>query len=86
MDSEDVLKILVARFEERFGRLPTVSSPEELIENFRRAAERNESDTGDVSQYIRILIERGYIPCRGADGEICFVFLNDGLTQNGDDA
>lgn len=86
MDSEHVLKILVAMFEEKFGRMPTVSSPETLVENFRRAAARNETGTGKVSQYGRILVERGYIPCRGADGEISFVFLGDGPFQSGEDA
>ena len=86
MDSEHVLKILVAMFEQKFGRLPTVSSPETLVENFRRAAHRNESGTDDMSQYGRILVERGYIPCRGADGEICFVFLSDEPFQSGEDA
>lgn len=86
MDSERVLKILVAMFEEKFGRLPVVSSPETLIENLRRVAERDETSTDNGSQYGRILVKTGYIPCRGADGEVCFVFLSDGATQNGEDA
>lgn len=86
MDTDQVLEILVDMFERKFGRLPMVGSPETVLAHISPWTERNLGDGSEVSQYGRILVKVGYIPCRDANGKVCFVFLRNEPLRNGEDA
>ncbi|QCW24410.1 hypothetical protein FE772_00730 [Lysobacter enzymogenes] len=86
MDLNPELEKIVAEFEEEFGRLPNVASPEKLFAKFRKWSDRNANSSDDMRLFGMHLAEEGYLPCRNADGSLCFVYLGYEPPRNGERA
>lgn len=84
MDLNQQLERIVAEFEEEFGRLPNVASPEKLLAEFQRWSDRNANGSSDLRLFGMHLAEKGYLPCRAANGALCFVYLGYEPPRNGD--